>query len=163
MLKAKHKADDQETKKRNPNFAKPRGHWSGGCVVLEWLWEDTPCPRAEKPQQDGRLRSTGAAAALVWSDFEEITHVPGQRRSPRKAAGGAKSCLESNPVPARDAQWAQTNLVGTRTQRPHRDWDRTVFECLLWRYGSAVDWCKGRGYGCSRPGCGISPLGGGCH
>ena len=35
MLKAKHKADDQETKKRNPNFAKPRGHWSGGCMALE--------------------------------------------------------------------------------------------------------------------------------
>ena len=27
--------------------------------------------------------------------------------------------------------------------RPHRDWDRTVFGCLLWRYGSAVD-CWGQ-------------------
>ena len=31
------------------------------------------------------------------------------------------SCLESNPVPSRDAQTAQKNLVHTRTQRPHRD------------------------------------------
>ena len=29
--------------------------WSSGCVVLEWLWGDTPHPRAkEKPQQDCR-------------------------------------------------------------------------------------------------------------
>ena len=56
-----------------------------------------------------------------------------------------------------------SNLMCTRTQRPHRDWDRTVFECLLRRYGSAVDCWKGRGSGCSRPGYGISPLGGGHH
>ena len=42
--------------------------------------------------------------------------------------------------------------VRTRTQRPHRDLDRIMFECLLWRYGSAVDCCRGRGSGCSRPG-----------
>ena len=32
--------------------------------------------------------------------------------------GVAKSCLESNPVSARDTQRAQTNLMCTRTQRP---------------------------------------------
>ena len=47
----------------------------------------------------------------------------------------------------------------TRTQRPNRDGKRTVFECLLWRYGSAVDWHMGRGSGWSRLGYGISPLG----
>ena len=35
-----------------------------------------------------------------------------------------------------------------------------MFECLLWRYRSAVDYCRGRRSGCSRPGNGISPLGG---
>ena len=34
---------------------------------------------------------------------------------------GVKSHLESNPIPARDAQRAQTNLVCNRTQRSHRD------------------------------------------
>ena len=58
---------------------------------------------------------------------------------------------------------AKTNLVHTRTQRPHRDSARTVFECLLWRYRSAVDCCRDRGSGCSRPGYGISPLGGCRH
>ena len=112
--------------------------WSGGCAVLE--------------QQ---LRGAGATLA--------IPHIQGQRRSPRKMVGGAESPLESNPIPARDAQRAQTNLMHTRTQRPHRDQDRTVFECLLWRYGSAVDCRRGRGSGCIRLGYGISPLGGGHH
>ena len=35
--------------------------------------------------------------------------------------------------------------------------------CLLRRYRSAVHCCGGRGSGCSRPGYGISPLGGGHH
>ena len=35
--------------------------------------------------------------------------------------GGANLYLESNPNCARDAQRAQTNLVHTRTQGPHRD------------------------------------------
>ena len=32
--------------------------------------------------------------------------------------GGAKSCLESNFIPARDAQRAQTNLVAPRPRDP---------------------------------------------
>ena len=42
----------------------------------------------------------------------------GQKRRPSKMVGGVKSCLESNPIPTRDAQ---RNLVCTRTQRPRRD------------------------------------------
>ena len=123
---------------------------------------------------DGRkaLASAGVVAAQCWSSsymvLEQrlhgagatlvIPHIQGQRRSPGKMVGGAKSPLESNPKPARDAQKSQTNLVHTRTQRPHRDRDRTVFECLLWRYRSSVDCRRGRGSGCSRLGYdGISP------
>ena len=47
------------------------------------------------------------------------------------------------------------------TRRHHRDWARSTFECLMWRYRSAVACSRGRGSGCSRPGCVISPLGGG--
>ena len=39
--------------------------------------------------------------------------------------------------------------------------NQTVFECLLQRYGSAVACRRGKGSGCSRPGYGITPLGGG--
>ena len=59
------------------------------------------------------------AAVWHWSDCEEIPHIPGQRK-PRKMVGGAKSHLESNPMPASDAQRAQTYLVSTRAQRPYR-------------------------------------------
>ena len=46
--------------------------------------------------------------------------------------GGEKLCLESNPIPARDAQRAQTNLMHTRTP------DSTETErelCLSISYG----------------------------
>ena len=99
----------------------------------------------------------------VGSHQKNISDFQGQRRSPSKMVGGTKSCLESNPIPARDAQRAQTNLVHIGTQRPHRDWARTVCECLLWRYGLAMACCRAMGSGYSRPGCGISPLGGGCY
>ena len=92
---------------------------------------------------------------------KNIPHTQGQRKSPSKMVGGAILHLESYLISARDAQRAQTNLVWTRTRRPHRDWARTVFECLLQRYRWAVGCCKGRGSGCSRPEYGISPLGGG--
>ena len=65
------------------------------------------------------LCSAGAAAAQHWRDFEKIPYIQGQRRSPSRMVGGAKSRLESYPIPTRDAQRAQTNLC-TRTQRPHR-------------------------------------------
>ena len=68
--------------------------------------------------------------------------------------------FKSNPIPARDTQRAQTNLVHTRTKGPHRDRDRTVFERPQWRYRLAVVYHRDRGSGC---GYGISPLGGGRH
>ena len=52
---------------------------------------------------------------------KKIPHVQGPRRSPSKMAVGVKLHLESNPLPTRDAQRAQTNLVCNRTQRHHRD------------------------------------------
>ena len=77
--------------------------------------------------------------------------------------GGANSRLESNLIPARDGQRAQTNLLHTRTQGPYRDWDKTMFECLLWGNGLVVVCHRDRGSGCSRLGYGISPLGEGHH
>ena len=104
-----------------------------------------------------------AVAALCWSSHEEIPHAQWQRRNPSKMVGGANLHLESNPTPARDAQRAQTYLVHTRTQGPHRDWDRPVFEHLLWRYQSAADCLRDRGSGWGRLEYGMSPLGGGHH
>ena len=117
--------------------------WSGGArVATMWRWS-----------------SSCAALEQLWGDSPH----PRAKEKPQKDSRRAKSCLESNPIPTRDAQRAQTYLVCTRTKRPQRDWDRTVFECLMRRYRSAVDCCSGTGSGCSRPGYGISPLGGGLH
>ena len=44
-----------------------------------------------------------------------MVHV---KRSPSKMVGGVKSCLESNPIPAREAQKAQTYLVCTEPRDP---------------------------------------------
>ena len=81
--------------------------------------------------------------------------------------GGVKIYFKSNPIPTSAALRAQTKPVHSRARRPHRDWARTVFGCLLWRdWGSAMAHHRGRGSGCMSPGhpaCGISPLGGGRH
>ena len=69
----------------------------------------------------GKMVGAGVAAAWCWSGCEEIPHVQRQRTSPSKMEGGANSHLESNPISARDAQRAETSLVRTRTQGPHRD------------------------------------------
>ena len=69
------------------------------------------------------LGSAGAAAAQCWSDFEEIPHIQGQR-SPSKTVGGAKLCLDSNPIPARDTQKSQTSLVHTKAPSRGGGWSR---------------------------------------
>ena len=70
--------------------------------------------------------------------------------------------LESNPIPASHTWRAQTNLVCTRTWRPHRDGARLCLSVSC--RGEGQQWPAAEaGARCSRPGCGISPLGGGHH
>ena len=99
----------------------------------------------------------------VGSHQKKIPHVQGQRRSPSKIVGRAKIHLESNPIPTRDAQRAQTKPCVRG--RPHRDWTRHDFECLsVSCRGTGQQWpARGRDSGCCRPGYGISTLGGGRH
>ena len=58
-------------------------------------------------------------AVQCWSICEEIPHIQEQRR-PKRMVGGAKLHLELDPIPTTDTKMAQTNLVCTRIQRPHR-------------------------------------------
>ena len=76
-----------------------------------------------KGPQVNKFCGSVAVAVQHWSNFEEIPHIQGQRRSPSKTVGGAKSCLESTPYhpETKRAKRAQTYLVCTRTQRPNRD------------------------------------------
>ena len=98
------------------------------------------------PCVESSLVLAGAAAAQHWSGCEEKPQVQGQR-GPSKRVGGTNSHLESNLITTRDTQRAQTNFVHTSSQGSHRDWDRTVFEYLLWRYESAVDCHRGKALG----------------
>ena len=74
----------------------------------------------------------------VGSHQKKKLHIQGQRRSTREKVGVVKSHLESNPIPARDAWRAQTKPCGHQ-ETPHRLSQTClwVFECLLWRCGSA--------------------------
>ena len=92
-------------------------HWSG--------WEEIPHIQGQRNSPNKTI-GTGAVAVQRWNESKEIPHIQGQRRNPSKTVGGENLHLESNPIPTRDTQRAQTNLVCTRTQRTHRDWDRTV-------------------------------------
>ena len=129
--------------------------------------------------QDGRVEGhvlifsckNSKITILCWTTIDrrmvnptkkKDTPHPRERRSPSKMVGGVKSSLEWNPISGRTI-WELTQTLCTRTRRPHRDWARTVSEHLRWRSGSAVACRRGRGSGCSRPGYGISSLGGGCH
>ena len=128
----------------------PQNGWKPDLSMA--TWKKNPARREALEQH---LRGAGVAVRRYPTSKG--------REDPSKTVGGVRSHLESSPIPARDAQRAETNLVCTRTQRPHKDRDRTVFGCLLRRCESAVDCCGGRGSGGRRPGCGISPLGRGRH
>ena len=56
--------------------------------------------------------------------------------------GGLNSHLELDPISARDTQRDQAGLVRTGTWGPQGNWDKTVLERLLWRYGSEEGCCK---------------------
>ena len=48
------------------------------------------------------------SAENIGSHQNKISRIQGQRRSPRKTVERVKLHLESNPIPARDTQRAQT-------------------------------------------------------
>ena len=79
------------------------------------------------------------------SHQKKIPHAQGQRRSPSKMVGGAKSHLVSNPIPTRDDRRAQT--------KPHvhqetpQFWVGAAFRCLIVS-------CEGVGQQCPATGAG---------
>ena len=113
--------------------ANPRLHWRllvirgksgsvscGATDPFSWVLVCTQVVLYALPESVFPVLGAGVVAAQRGSDCEVIPHVHGQR-SPNKTVGGMKLSLESNSIPARDAQRTQTNLVHTRTQKPHRD------------------------------------------
>ena len=80
---------------------------------------------------------------------KKIPHGQGHRRSPSKIVGGVKSHLESNPLPTRDTQRAQTNLCTPGLRDPTATDQNCVWVSPV---ETAVACCRGRGCGCSQPG-----------
>ena len=84
--------------------------------------KDTPCPKAKKPQQDGRRGEI------------EFRVKPQPSRDARRAQVTLCMHIQDPDAPQR---LSQTCL--------------SVFECLLQRHRSAVACHRDRGSGCSRP------------
>ena len=68
------------------------------------------CSSATARTPELQLAAEQLSTEECWIPPKKIPHVQGQRRSPSKTVGGVKSHLESNPIPSRNAQRAQTNL-----------------------------------------------------
>ena len=79
-----------------------------------------------------------------------------------KMVGGVKLHLESTPSLQTCSEGSNKSYVYQDLETPQRLSQNCVWVSPA-AYGSAVDCCRGRASGCSRPGYGISPLGGGCH
>ena len=65
-----------------------------------------------------------------WIPPKKEPCVQVQRRSPNKMVGGAKSCLESNAIPTRDAQRAQTKPCAHQDPETPQRLSQTCLKCL---------------------------------
>ena len=127
--------------------------WAGSQLLTMSSWDP------------GWLISTRRATAWdqlsggdVWHTWDDalVAH-PGNW----KAKSGEVTKIHSPPgTVCLPSTWSPECLDLGRAQNAcstHRDWARTMSECLVWGYWSAVAYC--RGSGCSRLGYGIHPLG----
>ena len=85
-----------------------------------------------------QLCDAGAVGAWHWGDFEELSHIQGQRRSPNKMVGGAKLHLECSPY----LPETHRGLKQTLCTPGHRDHTETETElCLsVSRGGTGQQW-----------------------
>ena len=105
--------------------------YSYSCTALEQPWEDTPCPRWEKSQQDGRCWSSGCTALdQLWGD----TPCPRERRSPSKVV--QFSSVQFSRSVVSDSLWPHESqharpLYTSPTSGVHSDGRRGEFTCRL--------------------------------
>ena len=84
--------------------------------MVAWRWSDCrKIPHVQGQRSPRKTVGAGVAAPSVGAAV-----VQEQRRSLRKMVGGVKLCFESNPIPSRDAQRAQTNLSAPGHRNPQR-------------------------------------------
>ena len=87
-------------------------------VARRYSWSPQILIRASARTPKLQFAAEQPLTGECWIPPKKIPHIQGQRRSPRKMVGGAKSCWDPNSIPAKDVWRAQTNLVHIRTQRP---------------------------------------------
>ena len=114
--------------------------------------------RAPELQLAAGQPSTGKC----WIPPERDTPHPRAKEKPQQDGSRGEITFRIKSLTCQTLRGFKQTLC-TPGPRDPRDWARTVFGCLLRRYGSAVACRRGRGSGCSTSGCGISPLGGGRH
>ena len=97
----------------------------------------------------------GSVVGLTATSSERLCHT--------QVCCTQSPCLGSSPLLTRTSSGnTQTHFVCSRAQRP-TETETELFQHLLWRKRSAADYRRDKGSGCSRPGYGMSPLGGGHH
>ena len=102
-------------------------------------------------------------ATLLLNNYpQDICWIPPKKDTPRPRAKEklqqngrrGKIAFRMKPIPTRDARRAHTKPCAHQDPETPQRLSQTcpwVFECLLWRYGSAVACCRGRGSAYSRP------------
>ena len=81
------------------------------CPILSLKWQSRrTCAHLLRELQNYNSLLNNHWQENVGSHWKKIPHIQGQRRSPNKMVGGAKSRLESNPIPARDL-WEGSNKI----------------------------------------------------
>ena len=138
-------------------------------------WAAMPSSRgSSQPRDQTQVSCIATRSFTIWATREVhyvarkillntvLSHAKGKTH---KDGRRGKIHLESNPISIRDARGAQTKPCAH--QEISQRLSQTCFWAFVWvspvEYRSAVDCCRCRGSECSRPGYGISPLGGGCH
>ena len=87
------------------------------CLGVNWRWQcRRTCTHLLQELQNYNSLLNNHQKENVGSHQKKMPHIQGQRTSPSRMVGAAKSRLESNPIPARVSRRAQTNLLCTRTQ-----------------------------------------------
>ena len=76
--------------------------WSSGSVVLERLWGDTSCPRAEKPQQDGRRWEIAfRIKPHTHQRCSEGSYIPYAHQDPETPQRLGQNCVSVSPEEVR--------------------------------------------------------------
>ena len=120
-------------------------------------------PYVQGQRSCSKVLGTGVGSCMVLEQlWGEMSHLRAKEKSQQDGSRGEIMFrLESHTCHRCSEGWNKP-YVHQDSETPQR-----LIQNSVWvspgRYGSAVGCCRGRGSGCSRPGCGKGPLGRGHH